>query len=328
MSRPTRWAASLLVAVVAIASCSSPDETIVLKVAHNGPVGHPFQIGFETFKQVLEERTEGAVRVDIFENEQLGTEEEASLMVKLGALAASAASGGGGLGAFVPETELFNFPFIFRDLDHFYRVVDGPVGQRIAGRIEEELDAVFLGYWFAGERNVWNGERPVVTPDDLGGLKIRVIASPLLIASFDALGAQATPMSFGELYSALEQGVVDGAETDHVDLYQERFYEVTQYVSYTRHLYLAVGLIFRRTLYDRLPADVQAAVLEAGRASVVAERAAMSSMTEESYAQLVEKGIEFNDVERELFQERVREVYEKNADRVGGMDVIRQIQDQ
>lgn len=311
---------------LSLGACGSADDTIVLKVAHNGPVQHPFQVGFETFKRVLEEETGGAVRVDIFENEQLGTEEEASLMVKLGALAASASSAGGGLASFVPEAELFNFPFIFRDLDHFYRVLDGPVGTRVAARIEEELDALVLGYWFSGERNAWNGERPVVTPADLEGLKIRVIPTPILIDTFNALGAQATPMSFGELYSALEQGVVDGAETDHIDLYQERFYEVTRYVSYTRHLYLAVGLIFSKKLYERLPPEVQQAVLLAGRASVAAERQAMAEMTQTAFRELVERGIEFNEVDREMFLDRVQKVYENNAERVGGMEVIREVQ--
>ena len=264
----TQWIAVGFVLALAVSGCRATDETIVMKVAHNGPVEHPFQVGFEIFKEVLERETGGAVRVEIFENEQLGTEEETSLMVKLGALAASAASAGGGLAAFVPEAEIFNFPFIFRDLDHFYRTLDGPVGQRVARRIEEELDVIVLGYWFSGERNTWNAERPIEVPADLKGLKIRVIPTPILIETFDALGAQATPMSFGELYSALEQGVVDGAETDHVDLYQERFYEVTKYVSYTRHLYLAVGLVFSRKLYDDLPADIQQAVLKAGEASV------------------------------------------------------------
>ena len=331
----SRWAlprriAGLMIWLVplSLGACGSRDDTIVLKVAHNGPVEHPFQVGFETFKRVLEEETNGVVRVDIFENEQLGTEEEASLMVKLGALAASASSAGGGLAAFVPEAELFNFPFIFRDLDHFYRVLDGPVGKRVAARVEEELDAMVLGYWFSGERNAWNSERPVVTPADLEGLKIRVIPTPILIDTFNALGAQATPMSFGELYSALEQGVVDGAETDHVDLYQERFYEVTKYVSYTRHLYLAVGLIFSRKLYERLPPEVQEAVLVAGHASVAAERQAMAEMTETAFEELLERGLEFNEVDRDVFLERVQEVYEKNAGRVGGMDVIREVQTQ
>ncbi len=314
--------------VLTVSGCRATDDTIVMKVAHNGPVEHPFQVGFETFKEVLERETGGAVRVEIFENEQLGSEEATSLMVKLGALAASAASAGGGLAAFVPEAEIFNFPFIFRDLDHFYRVLDGPVGRRVARRIEEELDVVVLGYWFSGERNTWNAKRPIEVPADLKGLKIRVIPTPILIETFNALGAQATPMSFGELYSALEQGVVDGAETDHVDLYQERFYEVTKYVSYTRHLYLAVGLVFSRKLYDELPADIQQAVLKAGEASVRAEREAMARMTEEDHQELMARGIQFNDVDRDAFLELVQEVYANNADRVGGMPMIEEVSNQ
>ena len=102
---------------------------------------------------------------------------------------------------------------------------------------------------------------------------------------------------------------------------------MTSYVSYTRHLYLAVGLIFSRKIYDRLPTEVQEAVLVAGAASVRAERKAMAEMTQESLAQLVERGIEFNEVDRELFLEKVQSVYENNADRVGGMSVIREVQD-
>ena len=110
---------AVVLIAVASAGCTTGNDTVVLKVAHNGSVEHPYQVGFETFKEILERDTGGRVEVQIFENAQLGTEEEASLMVKLGALAGSAASAGGGLAPFAPEAELFNFPFIFRDLDHF-----------------------------------------------------------------------------------------------------------------------------------------------------------------------------------------------------------------
>ncbi len=286
MSNPLRAAAFALCALALLAGCRGSDGVTVLKVAHNGPAGHPFQAGFEEFSRILEERSGGAVTVQIFENEQLGTEEEATLMVKLGALAASAASAGGGISAFVPEAEIFNFPFIFRDLDHFYRVLDGPIGERVADRIEEELDVLVLGYWFAGRRNAWNAERPIVTPDDFEGLKIRVIPTPILVDTFNALGAQATPMSFGELYSALEQGVV---------------------------------------LYDDLPPDLQEAVLDAGRASVHVEREAMASMTAEALAELEKLGIEFNEIDRPLFEDKVRQVYLDNAGRVGGMAAIEEV---
>ncbi len=246
-------------------------------------------------------------------------------MVKLGALAASAASAGGGLAPFVPEAELFNLPFLFRDTDHFYRVLDGPVGQRVAQAVEDELDAIVLGWWFSGVRNTWNAKRPVRTPEDLKGLKIRVMSTPVLVETFNAMGAQATPMSFGELYSGLEQGVVDGAETDHVDLLYERFYEVTRYVSYTEHMYLAAGLVFSRKRFNKLPPDVQRAVLLAGEASVAAEREAMETMTGNALAELEERGLEFIEVDRSLFKARVLEVYRNSADKVGGMDAIDEV---
>jgi len=324
---PRRWTYLVTgLAALALAGCGERGGTLVLKVAHNGSPEHPYQVGFERFKEIIERDTGGAVEVQIFENGQIGTEEEASIMVKLGALAASAASAGGGLGSFVPAAEAFNLPFIFRDMPHFYRVLDGAPGQRVAAAVDEQLDAIVLGWWFSGVRNTWNGEHPVRTPEDLAGLKIRVMASPVLVQAFQALGAQATPMSFGELYSALEQGVVDGAETDHVDLLHERFYEVTQYVSLTEHMYLAAALVFSRKVFDRLPEDVQAVVLRAGRESTIVQRQAMESATLEALASLQAKGaLEFLTVDRDIFRARVRTVYEANAERVGGLEVIDEI---
>ncbi len=296
-----------------------------MKVAHNGTENHPFQAGFERFKEVLEAETGGAVELQIFPNAQLGSEEEASQMVKLGLIAASASSTAGGLSTSVPEAELFNLPFIFRDLDHCYRVLDGPTGQWLAGIVEEKLNCVVLGYWFSGIRNVWNSKRPIMTPDDLRGIKIRVMSSPILIESFNTLGAQATPLAFGELYSALQTGVVDGAETDHLDLLYEKFHEVTKYVSYTNHMFLVIALIFSKKIYDRLPPHIQEAVRKAGEASVATERAAMDTLTESAFLELKGKGLTFFDVDRDIFREKVEPVYRKNANKVGGMERIEQV---
>jgi tripartite ATP-independent transporter DctP family solute receptor len=328
---------ALPLSILAAAACGRSDRapaasgeagpTIILKVAHNGNEKHPFQKGYEEFKRVIEERTKGAAEVQIFPNAQLGSEQEATQMVKLGLLAANAAATAGGMATSVPEAELFNLPFIFRDLDHCYRVIDGPIGRDLARTIEKKLDCLVLGYWFSGVRNVWNSKRPIRVPDDLRGIKIRVMASPILIETFNTLGAQATPMAFGELYSALQTKVVDGAETDYLDLLFERFYEVTKYVSLTNHMYVVVGLVFSRKIYDRLPADVQAAVVEAGKASVKAERRAMDVLSAAALDELKERGLEFNEVDRAAFREKVQSVYEKNAARVGGMDLIRKVID-
>ena len=323
----------LLVIIILSVCCDDSAKTskisgkkkIVLKVAHNGTENHPFQVGYEKFKEVLAAETEGVVEVQIFPNAQLGSEEEASQMVKLGLIAASASSTAGGLSTSVPQAELFNLPFIFRDLDHCYKVLDGPTGQWLASIVEDKLNCVVLGYWFSGIRNIWNDKRPVLDPDDLRGIKIRVMSSPLQIESFNALGAQATPMAFGELYSALQMRVVDGAETDHLDLLYEKFHEVTKYVSYTNHMFLVIGLIFSKKIYDRLPPDVQAAVLKAGRASVVAEREAMDVFTASALAELKELGLEFFEVDKTLFREKVEQVYRNNAEKVGGMAKIEEV---
>lgn len=301
------------------------EKKIVLKVAHNGPEKHPFQIGYKKFKEVLEAETAGSVEVQIFPNSQLGSEEEATQMVKLGLIAANAASTAGGLSTSVPEAELFNFPFIFRDLGHCYSVIDGPIGQNLARTVEEKLNCLVLGYWFSGIRNVWNSKRPVLRPDDLKGIKLRVMSSPMLVASFNALGAQATPLAFGELYSALQTGVVDGAETDNLDLLYEKFHEVTKYVSLTNHMFLVIALIFSKKIYDKLPTHVQEAVLKAGKASVIAERQAMDTLSESAFLELKALGLKFYEVDKAPFREKLEGIYRNYAGKVGGMALIEKV---
>ena len=192
----------------------------VLKAAHNGSAGHPFDDGYQMFKQVIETETNGRVEVQVFPAEQLGTEEQVNEMLQAGTAALNI-SGSAALSNWVPEAELFNLPFIFRDSDHMYRVLDGPIGKRIASSIENKLGVVFLGWMYSGNRNAWNNKKPIKTPSDMKGLKIRVMGSAVLVDTFNALGAQATPMSFGEVYTSIQQGVIDGAETDHIDLQVE-----------------------------------------------------------------------------------------------------------
>lgn len=330
--RSTKTSLTLLLAFsIGIAACAGDGDTdqIVIKVAHNGNEQHPFQEGYEKFAEVLAAETDGRVSIEIFPNSQLGSEEEAIEMVKLGVIG-STASAAASLGPFVPEIDVLNFPFIFRDLDHFYGVLDGAVGERIGNGIENDLNMIVLGWWFSGVRNVWNEERPVHVPSDLEGLKIRVIGSAIVVDAFNTLGAQATTMSFGELYSAVQQGVLDGGESDHTDLLVEKFYEVTNFVSLTQHLYLAAPLTFSRKKFEKLPADVQEAILVAGRASVETQRRSMEMNNEQSLLALEEIGLTFNEVDGEAFRQKIADgkVYERNAERVGGQAMIDQLVNQ
>lgn len=314
---------------VVVSGCMETDistDITVIKAAHNGNEQHPFQVGYEVFRDALERETEGRYSLDIFPNSQLGSEEEATEMVKLGVISSTAASAAS-LASFVPEIDVLNFPFIFRDLKHFYSVLDGPVGKRISVQIEKDLDILVLGWWFAGVRNVWNEQRPIYVPDDLQGLKIRVIGSSIVLDAFDTLGAQATTMSFGELYSAMQQGVLDGAESDHTDLLVEKFYEVTKFVSLTQHLYLAVPLAYSKKKFDRLPPNVRLALRVAAAESVHAQRTAMESSNQHSLFALQELGLQFNEVDGEKFRQQIAigRVYENNSERVGGGAMIEEV---
>jgi tripartite ATP-independent transporter DctP family solute receptor len=274
--------------------------------------------------EILEKETNGRAKLEIFPSSQIASEEEAIEMVKLGVIGSTPASSGS-LSRFVPEVDLFNLPFVFDNLGHFYEVLDGPIGDEITKKIEKKLDCIVLGWWFSGIRNTWNSEKPIYTPKDLEGMKIRVIGSSIVLDTFNAFGAQATNMSFGELYSAIQQGVLDGAECDHIDLLVEKFYEVTKYVSYTEHLYLSVALIFSKKQFKKLPEDVQMALLKAGQESIKTQRNAMESKTREALIELQKKGLVFNTIDKNLFREKAQIVYAKNAERVGGMSLIDQI---
>ena len=310
--------------VILFGCWSENNEKIVIKVSHNGSHQHPHQVGFEKMSEILEKETNGRAKLEIFPSSQIASEEEAIEMVKLGVIGSTPASSGS-LSRFVPEVDLFNLPFIFDSLGHFYEVLDGPIGDEITKKIEQKLDCIVLGWWFSGIRNTWNSEKPIYTPKDLEGMKIRVIGSSIVLDTFNAFGAQATNMSFGELYSAIQQGVLDGAECDHIDLLVEKFYEVTKYVSYTEHLYLSVALIFSNKQFKKLPEDVQMALLKAGQESIKTQRNAMESKTREALIELQKKGLVFNTVDKKIFREKAQIVYAKNAERVGGMSLIDQI---
>ena len=245
-------------------------------------------------------------------------------LVNLGTVAFNV-NGSASLSGFVPEAELLNLPFIFKDLDHFYRVLDGPVGNRIAQAVEDRLDVIVLGWLYSGNRNLWNSKRRVLSPADMKGLKIRTMSSEVMVDSFNALGGQATPISFGELYTALQQGVVDGAEGDHIDLLGEKFHETVKYVSLTGHIFLPSALIMSKKVYDDLPVQVQAAVWEAAAESVRAQRAAYTEKDAAAQAELKDLGLVFDTVDTSMFQDTLKDVYAKYADRVGGVALIEQV---
>jgi len=300
-------------------------DKIIIKIAQNSGIYNPMQVGCEKFKEVMERETNGAVEVQIFPDASMGTEVKTIQMVKLGTLDATVVATAS-ITEFAFECGIFDLPFVFRDMEHMFEVVDGPFGQRFARLIEEKTGSVFLGYASFGSRNAYNAKRPVLSPDDLKGLKIRVMGTPILVDTFNALGAQATTLSWGELYSALQQGVVDGGECDPVDMWDMKFHEVTKYVSFTEHLVGVRAYLFSKKVYDKLPAYIQAVLLKAGREAIVADRNSQREKVDEALVKIKKTGIvKFYKVDKQPFIDKVDSVYEKNADKVGGMELIKLI---
>jgi tripartite ATP-independent transporter DctP family solute receptor len=299
-------------------------EKIVLKVGHDSSTTHPYQTFWARFKEVLEAETRQAVEVQIFPDAQLGDEPRMLEGLRLGTLDGQTISSGS-LAPFVPEIDLLHLPFLFRDVPHLLRVLDGPIGGRLTKTVEARTGAVVLGWISGAPRLMWNKKRPIHRPEDLKGLKLRVQTGPLFIDTFNALGAQATIVSFAELYTALQQGVVDGSDQDAVDILTLKFYEVTKYVAETNHGVGSRAFLFSKKRFDRLAPAVQNAVLKAGQDATAAGRKATEDLVQTATVQLKQKGLQFNTVDLKPFRDLVQPVYSKHAKRVGGIELIEEV---
>ncbi len=215
----------LLVSLALVAGLASPATaaTIILKAGHSANPDEPYHVGLLEFARIVAEKTNGQVEVQIFPNNQLGNEKEMIEGLLLGTLDITVPSNGV-VTNFVPELGIFDLPFLFRDRPHMYKVMDGPVGQELNGAMQKKGFRL-LGFYEAGIRHIMT-KKPINSFEDLQGLKIRTMQVPAHVASFNAFGANATPLAYGELYGALQTGVVDGAEAANTNYNSKKFYEV------------------------------------------------------------------------------------------------------
>ncbi|WP_328187135.1 DctP family TRAP transporter solute-binding subunit [Marinobacter sp. OP 3.4] len=308
-------AMSLTVPVVA----SAADVTI--KFAHNGNTNpeDPQNVGVAAFKEMVEERSDGAIEVNIYPAGQLGDARTIVESVQMGSLEMGDVENGP-MGRFVPEAMLWDLPFIFRDIDHAHQVLDGPIGQQVQ---EAYLDVGIrhLAYNDGGFRYFTNDERPIETMADLEGLKVRVMESEVMIDTVNAFGASAVPMSFGELYSALQQGVVDGQENPMNLIYSQRFYEVQQYLSLSGHFYYPRQFIASERWWQGLSEEHQAIIAKAAKEACDIQRAELASYEQEIRGVLEEKGMQINEVDKSDFIEVAKQdIYPTSYETIGEGD--------
>ena len=253
-----------------IAACASQSASAdTLRLAHGLAENHPVHQAMVRFADLAKQKTKGEIEIKVFANGTLGGERETLEQVQNGVLEMTKASASP-LETFAPEYKVFNLPFVFRDKAHFFKVVDGPVGAAILAS-SKSRGFIGLAYYDAGARSFY-AKKAIATPDDLKGMKIRVQQSPTTIKMVQALGASPTPMPWGEVYSALQAGVVDGAENNITALTTGRHGEVSKFFSITEHQMTPDVLVVSSAKWDSLKKPLQDALREAAQESSVYQR--------------------------------------------------------
>ena len=292
---------------------SEGEKTI--RVSHTlAPESHYHQ-GLIHWKELVEERTGGTVKVEVFHSAQLGSERDVVEGVSLGTIEATLTSTGP-LPNFTNAFMVFDLPFIVQDRKKAYAWMDGPKGQEILGSLESS-GIKGLGIWENGFRNLTNSERFVDSPDDMDGLKIRLMENPIHVATFETLGARAVPMPFGELFTALQQGTVDGQENPLVIIDTSKFYEVQDYLSLTGHFYSPAVLLINLDFWNNtLSEEERKIVVQAEKESRQWQREFSMKGEQELRAKLLAQGMEIADVNAAEWFNMVQPVYEQFADKV------------
>lgn len=286
-----------------------------IKVGHVLAPTHPYQIGLEKFGEMLEERTDGQIEVDVFHSAQLGGEREMIEALQMGTLDMALVSTAP-LSGFTDSFLVYNLPYIFQDRDGAYKVLDGEIGTQMLESLKDN-QLIGLCYWENGFRNVTNSVRPINNPEDMKGLKIRTMENKIHMASFDTIGADATPMSFGELFTALQQGTMDAQENPLPIIYTSNFFEVQDHLALTEHFYAPAPLIVSQFTWNKLSKDQQQTLREAALEARDFERKKVQEMDDKFLEVLKDKGMQVTDVDKEEWKEAMSPVYDEFEDKIG-----------
>lgn len=290
-----------------LAGCG-PTLTTTFYGADMHPADYPTVQGFARFGELLEQRTNGRLKLKMFAGGQLGGERDTLEITSFGGIDFNRVALGA-LNSIEPLTIVPALPFLFEDEAHMRRALDGEPGRRILASLTPH-GLIGLAFYDSGARSFYNTKRPIERPEDMRGLKLRVQNSDLYVALIRALGGDATPMDLGEVYQALAQGVVDGAENNWPSYQSGRHYEVAPFYSLTDHVIAPEVLVMAKESWDDLTSSDQAIVVASARDSVPYMRALWDARVAEARRKLLVDGVKVNRVETGPFRERVRPVWE------------------
>lgn len=297
----------LLTGFLLLGSCVLK-ETKELKLAHGLPTDHPVHLAMEFMAQRTAELSGGKLTVEVYPAGQLGSEQQCVELLQIGSLAITKVSAAA-MESFAEAYKVFGLPYVFRSKEHTNKVLDGEIGQEL---LVSTADKWIHGlcYYDAGSRSFYTKDRPITHPDDLSGLKIRVMQSITAVEMMRALGGSATPITWGELYTALQSGVVDGAENNPPSLYTSRHYEVCKYYSLDEHTTIPDILIISQKIWDKLSPQEKQWLQQAADESVVLQRRLWAESEEHSLAEVQKAGVIINYPDKQPFIDKVQPLLE------------------
>jgi len=296
----------VLVSVV-FTGCQAENDVRVIKLGHGLDVSHPVHKAMVFMGERLAEKSNGKVKLDIYPSQQLGSERECLELLQIGSLGMTKVSTGV-LENFVPELKVLGLPFLFRDNAHRYNVLEGEVGEQLLdASIPQRLKG--LTFYDAGSRSFYS-KTPIRTPEDLDGEKVRVMESQTAISMVQALGGSPTPIAWGELYTALQQGIVDGAENNLPSFYLSRHYEVCKFYTLDEHTAVPDELLISTLLWNKLSKQEQQWIKEAAVESRVYEKKIWHEAELEALEKIKEAGVTIITPDKEAFRKRVEPLYQ------------------
>lgn len=281
--------------------------------------------GLVKFAELVEKETGGTIKGEVFSDGVLGGDRQVIEALQMGTVHGTAVSTGV-VAAFAPRMDVFDLPFLFKDKATAYKVFDGAIGQELLNDLPK-ANLIGLAYWENGFRHLTNNKREVKTADDIKGLKIRTLESKVHVETWKTLGANPTPMSFSQLYSALEQGVVDGQENPYGNVVASKFNEVQKYLTNTGHIYNANVFMVSKKFWDSLSDKEKAAVKKAAVEAMAYQRQLNEKEDQDSVTILKEKGMKITDLnagEKEKMQQMLQPLYKQVGATVGN-DLIDKI---
>ncbi len=294
-------------------------QNIVLKSHDTHPAGYPTVVAVENMGKRLDAATNGRIKIQTFPGAVLGQEKEAVEQTQLGAIQLARISLGV-IGPVVPEVDVFNMPFVFRDINHMRKVIDGAVGQDLLDKVTASpARLVGLGWMDGGSRSLYT-KKPVRTPADLKGVKVRMMGNPLFVDTMNAMGGNGISMAYGEVFTALQTGVIDGAENNPPSYFTANHFNAgAKYYTQTNHLIIPEILVMSKVTWDKLSDADKALIKRAAREAQMDQRALWDKSVEEYTGKLKAAGVEFINVDNKPFYDATAPVRAKYGAKFGDL---------